>query len=85
MSEPFHTCFFIEEDTAVLITSKDIILLRPQEMTTVFASGEDQSLVKIKCAEEINQKAQALFYFAMTDQMQRNDHVYAFSYTNGIP
>lgn len=52
--EPFHTCYFIEEDTAVLITKKDIMLLRPQEMTTVFASGEDQSLVAIKSAEEID-------------------------------
>ena len=54
-------------------------------MTTVFASGEDQSLVMVKPAEEINQKSKALFYFAMSDLSQRTDHVHAFSYMHNVP
>ena len=71
IKETFHTCFFIEDFTAVLVTSKEIFLLRPKELTTVFSSDEERSLAMIKPEEEINPRANAMFYFAITDASSR--------------
>ena len=59
IKEPFHTCFFVEDFTAILITKKEILLLKPKELATVFTSDENRCLAMINTEEETNPKARA--------------------------